>query len=126
MEADLLNQEVVSHSPWEDLREARTELLSNPKFKPLLKTEIVSDDEEEGVKPTVAVKAIPCSATEMAELKGKHSKQAKETETKYVWRVSLIGGYRIKPSEAAAAQRYWGLGVFVTADDSTKPWSLAL
>ncbi|XP_075368315.1 uncharacterized protein LOC142414709 [Mycteria americana] len=63
------------------------------------------------------------NAIELAKLQEKYSRLPRETETEYVWRVSLTGGDRIKLSEEEA-QGYWGPGVFLTVPDTRAPWSL--
>ncbi|KFO12322.1 hypothetical protein N312_11853, partial [Balearica regulorum gibbericeps] len=88
---------------------------------PLTKTEVMYDSED--AEPTITTKETPYTVTELAKLQEKYSRQAKETETEYVWRVSLTGGDRIRLSEEEA-QGYWGPGVFLTVDDEQEPWSL--
>ncbi|KAK4810691.1 hypothetical protein QYF61_007491 [Mycteria americana] len=73
--------------------------------------------------PEIITKEIPYSATELAKLQDRYSRLPRETETEYVWRVSLTGGDRIKLSEEEA-QGYWGPGVFLTVPDTRVPWSL--
>ncbi|KAK4817117.1 hypothetical protein QYF61_027980 [Mycteria americana] len=76
--------------------------------------------------PEIITKEIPYSATEateLAKLQDRYSRLPRETETEYVWRVSLTGGDRIKLSEEEA-QGYWGPGVFLTVPDTRAPWSL--
>ncbi|KFO11890.1 hypothetical protein N312_11416, partial [Balearica regulorum gibbericeps] len=90
-------------------------------LRPLIKTEVMYDSED--AEPAVTTKEIPYTVTELPKLQEKYSRQAKETETEYVWRVSLTGRDRIRLSEEEA-QGYWGPGVFLTVDDERKPWSL--
>ncbi|KFU99171.1 hypothetical protein N339_02605, partial [Pterocles gutturalis] len=78
-------------------------------------------DNESGT--AVITKEIPHSPTELARLQEKYSRLPKESETEYVWRVSLTGGDRIKLNEDES-QGYWGPGVVLTVDDTQAPWSL--
>lgn len=55
----------------------------------------------------------------MARLQGKYSRQVKEPETEYVWRVFLTGGDRIKLSEEDMG--YWSPKVFLTINDGKEP-----
>ncbi|GAB0208962.1 hypothetical protein GRJ2_003361900 [Grus japonensis] len=116
-EANLVVREVAPHYPWEELR-AVTEPDPTPKLRPLIKTEVVYDS-----KPAVTTKERPHTITELAKLQEKYSRQAKETETEYVWRVSLTGRDRIRLSEEEA-QGYWSPSVFLTIDNEQEPWSL--
>lgn len=68
---------------------------------------LVSRDTE----PVVFTKEIPYTVTELAKLQENCSRQPKETETDYVWRVPLNGRDRIRLWEEEA-QEYWGPGVF--------------
>jgi len=52
------------------------------------------------------VKENPFSATELVKLKGDLSRSPKESETEYVWRLSLTGGDQILLSEKEA-EGYW-------------------
>ncbi|KFO09750.1 hypothetical protein N312_13619, partial [Balearica regulorum gibbericeps] len=90
-------------------------------LRPLIKTEVVYDGED--AEPAVTTKEISYTVTELAKLQEKYSRQAKETEMEYVWRVFLTGGDRTRLSEEKA-QGYWGPGVFLTVDDEQEPWSL--
>ncbi|XP_052631320.1 uncharacterized protein LOC128136180 [Harpia harpyja] len=91
-------------------------------MRPLIKTETI-DNGQNGRAPHVTIKTVPYSATELSKIQEKYIRLAKETETEYVWRVSLTGGDRILLSEDEA-QGYWGPGVFLTTDDPREPWSL--
>ncbi|GAB0209392.1 hypothetical protein GRJ2_003404900 [Grus japonensis] len=119
-EADLIAREVAPHYPWEELR-AVTEPDPTPKLQPLIKTEVMYDSKD--AEPAVTTEEIAYTVTELAKLQVKYSRQAKETETEYVWRVSLTGRDRIRLLEEEA-QGYWGPGVFLTVDDEREPWSL--
>ncbi|XP_040434380.1 uncharacterized protein LOC121080427, partial [Falco naumanni] len=68
-------------------------------------------------------KEVPYSATELAKLKKDFGRTPKESETEYVWRVSLSGGDQILLSEKEA-KGYWGPGVFLTTGNQNAPWSL--
>ncbi|KFV50644.1 hypothetical protein N341_10104, partial [Tyto alba] len=89
---------------------------------PLVKTEYVYEDDSDS-RPQVTTKEVPFTATELAKLKKDFARTAKETETEYVWRVSLSGGDGIMLSEKEA-EGYWGSGVFLTTGDCRAPWSL--
>uniref|UniRef100_A0A663MXD2 Uncharacterized protein n=1 Tax=Athene cunicularia TaxID=194338 RepID=A0A663MXD2_ATHCN len=78
-------------------------------LRPLIKAK--TTEGQGGRAPQVTTRIAPYPATEL------------ETETEYVWRVSLIGGDRILLSEDEA-QGYWGPGVFLVTDDQREPWSL--
>jgi len=45
-------------------------------------------------------------------LKNDFGRSAKESETEYIWRVSLTGGDQILLTEKEA-EEYWGPGVFL-------------
>ncbi|XP_072723419.1 uncharacterized protein [Ciconia boyciana] len=93
-----------------------------PQLRPLLKMEFQYEGGTD-TAPEIITKEIPYSATELVKLQEKYSRLPRETETEYVWRVSLLGGDRIKLSEDEA-QGYWGPGVFLTVPDTRAPWSL--
>ncbi|XP_075351539.1 uncharacterized protein LOC142406476 [Mycteria americana] len=101
------------------LAEAQREDLES---HPLLKTEFQYEGGAD-TAPEVITKEIPCRVTELVKLQDRYSRLPRETETEYVWRVSLTGGDRIKLSEEEA-QGYWGPGVFLTVPDTRAPWSL--
>jgi len=60
---------------------------------PLVKKEYVYEDDGDK-RPQVITKEIPFAATELAKVQ-----TARESETEYVCRVSLLGGYAILLSE---------------------------
>lgn len=64
------------------------------------------------------------TATELAKLKKDFSCHPQESETEFVWRVSLSGGDQILLSEKEA-EGYWGPRVFFTTGDCQAPWSLS-
>ncbi|XP_075000612.1 uncharacterized protein LOC142079764 [Calonectris borealis] len=65
----------------------------------------------------------PLVKTELAKLKKDFGRTPRESETEYVWRVSLSGGDQILLSEKEA-EGYWGPGVFLTTGNYHAPWSL--
>ncbi|XP_052529540.1 uncharacterized protein LOC128076184 [Tympanuchus pallidicinctus] len=112
--------------PQEELQEIKERLdkLETPiaPLRPLIKTEYTFDNSED-LDPQMNVKEIPFSATELAKLKKDFSRSPKESETEYVWRVSLTGGDQIRLTEKEA-EGYWGPGVFLTTGNNHAPWSL--
>ena len=90
-------------------------------MRPLIKTETV--DGGQGGPQQVTTRIIPYSPTDLGKIQEKYSRGPRETETEYVWRVSLTGGDRILLSEDEA-RGYWGPGVFLTTNDNREPWSL--
>ncbi|KFP52237.1 hypothetical protein N323_04841, partial [Cathartes aura] len=88
---------------------------------PLIKTKTV--DNGQGGTQQVTTHIIPYSPIDLAKIQQKYSRGPRETETEYVWRVSLTGGDRILLSEDEA-RGYWGPGVFLTTNDDREPWSL--
>ncbi|XP_074936484.1 uncharacterized protein LOC142051195 [Phalacrocorax aristotelis] len=90
---------------------------------PLFKTEYLYEDNNDD-RPQVLTKEVPFTATEVAKLKKDFARTPKESETEYVWRVSLsAGGDGILLSEKEA-EGYWGPGVFLTTGNRRAPWSL--
>ncbi|XP_052520677.1 uncharacterized protein LOC128071716 [Tympanuchus pallidicinctus] len=127
------NSDIIAHSlpqekiyPLEGLKEMKARLdkleASPAQMRPLIKTEYTFDNSED-LDPQMNVKEIPFSATELAKLKKDFSRSPKESETEYVWRVSLTGGDQIRLTEKEA-EGYWGPGVFLTTGNSRAPWSL--
>ncbi|XP_040977259.1 uncharacterized protein LOC121232857 [Aquila chrysaetos chrysaetos] len=110
--------------PFKDLQAAkeRVEKLELPSLRPLVKTEYTYDDEQDQF-PQVTTKEVPYTATELAKLKKEFGRTPKESETEYVWRVSLSGGDQILLSEKEV-EGYWGPGVFLTTGNHCAPWSL--
>ncbi|XP_074669757.1 uncharacterized protein LOC141918805 [Strix aluco] len=92
-----------------------------PHMCPLVKTEYLYEDDNDC--PQVVTKEVPFTATELAKLRKDFARTAKESETEYVWRVSLSGGDGILLSEKEA-EGYWGPGVFLTTGNHQAPWSL--
>ncbi|KGL80795.1 hypothetical protein N309_06728, partial [Tinamus guttatus] len=108
--------------PQEDLQKAK-EVVESPVPKYLLiKREYVYEDDSTDC-PQIITKKVPFTATELAKLRKDFARTAKESETEYVWRVSLSGGDEILLSEKEA-EGYWGPGVFLTTGDRRAPWSL--
>ncbi|XP_052631079.1 LOW QUALITY PROTEIN: uncharacterized protein LOC128136025, partial [Harpia harpyja] len=126
--ADTVSEEIPPRSkigyPFKDLQAAkeRVEKLELPSLRPLVKTEYIYDDEQDQF-PQVTTKEVPYTATELAKLKKEFGRTPKESETEYVWRVSLSGGDQILLSEKEA-EGYWGPGVFLTTGNHRAPWSL--
>ncbi|XP_068035175.1 uncharacterized protein [Anomalospiza imberbis] len=91
-------------------------------LRPLIKTEYnyLSDDD---LEPHITTKHIPYTATELAKLKKEYGRLPHESETEYVFRVSLTGGDQIKLTEQEASG-YWGHGVFLTTGEKRDTWSL--
>ncbi|XP_068031492.1 uncharacterized protein [Anomalospiza imberbis] len=91
-------------------------------LRPLIKTEYnyLSDDD---LEPHITTKHIPYTATELAKLKKEYGRLPHESETEYVFQVSLTGGDQIKLTEQEASG-YWGHGVFLTTGDKRDTWSL--
>ncbi|KAK4814008.1 hypothetical protein QYF61_004638 [Mycteria americana] len=122
-ERELADGGVAGHYPWEEMERAKCQHeRTAPQLRPLIKTEFQYEGGADTV-PEIITKEIPHSATELAKLQDRYSRLPRETETEYVWRVSLTGEDRIKLSEEEA-QGYWGPGVFLTVPDTQAPWSL--
>ncbi|KAK4806115.1 hypothetical protein QYF61_005487 [Mycteria americana] len=117
-------REMADRDGWEEMERAKCQHdeRSAPQLRPLIKTEFQYEGCAD-TAPEIVTKEIPYSATELAKLQDRYSRLPRETETEYVWRVSLTGGDRIKLSEEDA-QGYWGPGVFLTVPDTRAPWSL--
>ena len=112
--------------PQEELQgmKERLDKLETPitPLHPLIKTEYTFDNSED-LDPQMNVKEIPFLATELAKLKRDFSHSPKESETEYVWKVSLTGGDQILLT-AKEAEGYWGPGVFLTTGNNCTPWFL--
>ncbi|XP_071657723.1 uncharacterized protein [Patagioenas fasciata] len=93
-----------------------------PHVRPSVKTEYFYANEED-TDPHITTKQTPYSATELTKLKKEYGRLPKESETEYVWRVSLTRGDQIRLSEQEA-NGYWGHGIFLTTGDRCAPWSL--
>ncbi|XP_074402779.1 uncharacterized protein LOC141730041 [Zonotrichia albicollis] len=104
---------------------AYVEKLVNDSMKtlgPFIKTEYNYINDED-MDPHITTKQTPFSATELAKLKKEFGRLPHESETEYVFRVSLTGGDQIKLTEQEASG-YWGHGVFLTTGDKRDAWSL--
>uniref|UniRef100_A0A663F2N4 Uncharacterized protein n=1 Tax=Aquila chrysaetos chrysaetos TaxID=223781 RepID=A0A663F2N4_AQUCH len=108
--------------PQKELEEARKHFRENPQVRPLIKAEYTYINDEDN-DPHITTKEIPYTPTELAKMKREYGRLPKESETEYVWRVSLTGGDQIQLSEREASG-YWGHGVFLTTGDRRAPWSL--
>lgn len=64
---------------------AKAKSTSNPKMRPLIKTEGGGGGNGENDQPNIIVKQIPYNATKLAKLQEKYSRQARESKTEYVW-----------------------------------------
>ncbi|GAB0209887.1 hypothetical protein GRJ2_003454400 [Grus japonensis] len=126
--ADTTREEIPPRSeigyPFNDLQAAKekVEKLEPLSLRPLVKTEYIYDDEQDQSRQ-VTTKEVPYTAVELMKLKKEFGQTPKESETEYVWRVSLSGGNRILLSEREA-EGYWGPGVFLTTGNHRAPWSL--
>jgi len=79
--------------PQGDLKGAKETAGSPPYMYPLVKTEFVYEDDGDN-RPQVITKEIAFVATELAKLRKDFARTTRESETEYVWRVSLSGGGR--------------------------------
>ncbi|XP_068856680.1 LOW QUALITY PROTEIN: uncharacterized protein [Aphelocoma coerulescens] len=93
-----------------------------PRMRPLIKTEYNYINDED-FEPHITTKQIPYTAVELARLKKEYERLPHESETEYVFRVSLTGGDQIQLTEQEASG-YWGHGVFLTTGDKRGTWSL--
>ncbi|GAB0210313.1 hypothetical protein GRJ2_003497100 [Grus japonensis] len=82
-----------------------------------------TDEGDNDVHTTI--RTIPWSPAELAKLQEKYSRNPEESETEYVWRVSLTGGDRILLNEEEAGG-YWGPGVFLTTTPGNHNYSLTM
>lgn len=89
-------------------------------MSPLIKTETI--DNGQGVFSNIPgiLSPIPLQIWLIQE---KYSWDSRETETEYMWRVSLTGGDCTLLSKDEA-RGYWGPGAFLTTDDNREPQSL--
>ncbi|XP_068856709.1 uncharacterized protein [Aphelocoma coerulescens] len=93
-----------------------------PRVRPLIKTEYNYINDED-FEPHITTKQIPYTAVELARLKKEYGRLPHESETEYVFRVSLTRGDQIQLTEQEASG-YWGHGVFLTTGDKRGTWSL--
>ncbi|GAB0206780.1 hypothetical protein GRJ2_003143600 [Grus japonensis] len=82
---------------YNELEEAKSRLdksdVPTSFLRPLVKTEFKYEDDEDEF-PQITTKEVPYSAIELAKLKKDFGRNPEESETEYVWRVSLSGGTR--------------------------------
>ncbi|KFQ94510.1 hypothetical protein Y956_13699, partial [Nipponia nippon] len=88
--------------------------------RPLIKTE--TTEGQGGGASQITTRMVLYLATELTKIQEKYTRRAQESETEYVWRVSLTSGDQVLLSDEA--QQYWGPGVFLTTDDQREPWLL--
>lgn len=67
-------------------------------LRPLVKVEYTYEHDEDHT-PKMLTKEIPYTATVLAKLKKEYSRNSKESETEYAWRVSLTARDQITSSE---------------------------
>ncbi|XP_075604452.1 uncharacterized protein LOC142601014 [Balearica regulorum gibbericeps] len=91
-------------------------------MRPLIKNKTTDEGDDD---VCTMVHTIPWSPAELAKLQEKYSRHLEESETEYVWRVSLTGGDRILLSEVEA-EGYWGPGVFLTTTPGDHNYSLTM
>ncbi|XP_052631149.1 uncharacterized protein LOC128136084, partial [Harpia harpyja] len=115
-------QQISQVYPQKELEEARRHFRENPQVRPLIKAEYAYINDEDN-DPHITTKEIPYTPTELAKMKREYGRLPKESETEYVWHVSLTGGDHIQLNEREASG-YWGHGVFLTTGDRRAPWSL--
>ncbi|XP_054677814.1 uncharacterized protein LOC129204954 [Grus americana] len=108
--------------PWGDIKGVKEAVKSPPHMCPQVKMEYVYEDNSDN-RPQVITKEIPFMVTELAKLRKDFARTVRESETEYVWRVSLSGADGVFLSEKEA-EGYWGPGVFLTTGDHQAPWSL--
>ncbi|GAB0205021.1 hypothetical protein GRJ2_002967700 [Grus japonensis] len=80
--------------------------------RPIIKTEVTTGPR--GGVGNHITKTTPFDAIQIANLQERYSRKPQETETEYVWRVSLTGGDRILLN-GDEANAFWGPGVFLNA-----------
>lgn len=116
-EAEVLLEEkgIRQVYPWGDLKGVKEAVKKPPHMCPLVKTEHVYEDNNDNC-PQVITKETPFTATELAKLRRDFARTVRESETEYVWRVSLSGRDGILLSEKEA-EGYWGPGMFLTTGD---------
>ncbi|XP_069664901.1 uncharacterized protein [Haliaeetus albicilla] len=108
--------------PQKELEEARKRFRENPQVRPLIKAEYTYVNYEDN-DPRITTKEIPYTPAQLAKMKREYGRLPKESETEYVWRVSLTGGDQIQLNEREASG-YWGHSIFLTTGDRRAPWFL--
>ncbi|KAM9591186.1 uncharacterized protein ACIBXB_006082 [Morphnus guianensis] len=88
------------------------EELEEREVRPLIKTERHTGPH--GGSPRTTIRTTPWSGPKLSKLQAKFSRKPGETETEYLWRISLTGEYQILLSDDEA-RNYWGPGVFLSA-----------
>ncbi|XP_074935141.1 uncharacterized protein LOC142050403 [Phalacrocorax aristotelis] len=121
VEVKLSEKGIQQVYPQRDLQKARETVERLPHMYPLVKTEYLHEDNNDD-RPQVLTK-VPFTAAELEKLKKDFARTPKESETEYVWRVSLSGGDGIFLSEKEA-EGYWGPDVILTTGNRRAPWSL--
>ncbi|XP_071585765.1 LOW QUALITY PROTEIN: uncharacterized protein [Heliangelus exortis] len=119
--------ETATTYPLEELKELKQRInkleLSQPsRLPPLVKTEYTYENDEDN-HPCVLTKEIPFSTLELDKLQREFGRTLKESETEYVWCMSLSGGDEILLTEQEAGG-FWGPGVFLNMGDKCAPRSL--
>ncbi|XP_074965396.1 uncharacterized protein LOC142064386 [Phalacrocorax aristotelis] len=112
---------------WEDPDEefSKESELDESEFKvgPITKTKVSAGPQ--GGKWRNTAETIPWDPLPLANLQEKYGRKTGESETEYLWRVSLTGGDRIMLDQGVAAG-FWGPGVFLNEgpDPNTEPHSI--
>ncbi|KFV00196.1 hypothetical protein N340_03542, partial [Tauraco erythrolophus] len=88
-------------------------------LKPIVKTKTYDENGEVHAR----MRTVPWSPADLDKLQEKYSRRPDETETEYVWRVSLTGGDRILLSEDEA-EGIWGFCVFLNTTPGNHVYSL--
>ncbi|GAB0204356.1 hypothetical protein GRJ2_002901200 [Grus japonensis] len=121
--ADTTCEEIPARSdigyPFNNLQAAKEKVkkLEPLSSQPLVKTKYIYDDEQDQ-SPQVTTKEVPYTAVKLVKLKKEFGQTPKESETEYVWRVSLSGGDQILLSERQV-EGYGG--VFLTTGNHRAP-----
>ena len=89
----------------------------------MIKRDYQYEGDDDDASPQITSKEVPFTSTELAKLRKEYARTQGESETEYVWRVSLNGGDQIMLSEKEAGG-YWGPNGFLTTGDRRAPWSL--
>ncbi|XP_053917268.1 LOW QUALITY PROTEIN: uncharacterized protein LOC128851622 [Cuculus canorus] len=108
--------------PQKELEEMRNFDKNPPHLRLSIKTKYSYLNNKE-TDPHLTAKETLYSATELEKLKKEYGHLIKESETEYVWRVSLTGGNQIQLSKKEA-EGSWGHRVFLTTGDHRPSWSL--
>lgn len=122
VESKLKERGIRQIYPQGDLQRAKEAVENPPHMYPLVKTEYLYESDSNN-RPQIVTKETPFTVTELAKLRKDFSRTPRESETEYVWKVSLSGGDEILLSEKEA-EGYCGPGVFLTTSNNQAPWSL--